>query len=64
MAFLAFTCTLAAPTVKLDSGTFIGVSSGTTSQFFGIPYAQPPCVHFLLPRYNQNVKLFIPEWET
>ncbi|KAF9535927.1 alpha/beta-hydrolase, partial [Agrocybe pediades] len=33
---------LGAPTVKLDSGTFTGISSGTTSQFFGIPYAQPP----------------------
>ncbi|KAF4622620.1 hypothetical protein D9613_009025 [Agrocybe pediades] len=28
---------LGAPTVKPDSGTFTGISSGTTSQFFGIP---------------------------
>lgn len=35
----------AAPTVKLDSATFTGVTSGTTSKFLGIPFAQPPYVH-------------------
>ncbi|KAF9553428.1 carotenoid ester lipase precursor [Agrocybe pediades] len=45
---------LAAPTVKLDSGTFTGISSGTTSQFFGIPYAQPPVgnLRLRLPQPN------------
>ena len=32
----------AAPTVTLDHGTFTGITSGSTSQFLGIPFAQPP----------------------
>ncbi|KAH9480374.1 Lipase 1 [Psilocybe cubensis] len=31
-----------APTVKLDSGTFIGVNDGSVQKFLGIPFAQPP----------------------
>ncbi|KDR71926.1 hypothetical protein GALMADRAFT_785342 [Galerina marginata CBS 339.88] len=33
---------LAGASVKLDSGTFTGISAGGVSQFLGIPYAQPP----------------------
>lgn len=33
---------VAAPTVTLDSGTFAGTTSGSVSQFLGIPFAQPP----------------------
>jgi hypothetical protein len=34
---------LAAPTVKLDAGTFTGtVASPNTQSFLGIPFAQPP----------------------
>lgn len=32
----------AAPTVTLDSATMTGVTSGSTNQFLGIPFAQPP----------------------
>ncbi|KAF8645414.1 hypothetical protein AX16_007829 [Volvariella volvacea WC 439] len=32
----------APPTVRLDSATITGVSSGSISQFLGIPYALPP----------------------
>ncbi|KAJ7046422.1 carotenoid ester lipase precursor [Mycena alexandri] len=42
----------AAPTVKLDNGTFIGVaSSSNTQSFLGIPFAQPPVgdLRFRLP---------------
>lgn len=34
----------AAPTVTLDSATVTGVTSGSTNQFLGIPFAQPPYV--------------------
>ncbi len=30
------------PTVALDNGTFTGITSGSVSQFLGIPFAQPP----------------------
>lgn len=30
------------PTVKLDNGTFTGITAGGVSQFLGIPFAQPP----------------------
>jgi hypothetical protein len=33
---------VAAPTVTLDDGTFTGATSGSVSQFLGIPFAQPP----------------------
>ena len=33
---------VAAPTVTLDNGTFMGTTSGSVSQFLGIPFAQPP----------------------
>lgn len=35
---------LAAPTVKLDAGTFTGTTDGISQRFLGIPFAQPPCV--------------------
>lgn len=31
-------------TVKLDNGTFTGISAAGVSQFLGIPFAQPPYV--------------------
>ena len=31
--------------VKLDNGTFVGVSQGATNKFLGVPFAKPPCVH-------------------
>lgn len=34
----------AAPTVTLDSATVTGITSGSTNQFLGIPFAQPPYV--------------------
>jgi hypothetical protein len=34
----------AAPTVTLDSATVTGVTLGSTNQFLGIPFAQPPYV--------------------
>jgi hypothetical protein len=52
-AFLAFSLfvgsasaapSLAAPTIKLDAGTFIGKTDGITQSFLGIPFAQPPYV--------------------
>ncbi|KAG7088902.1 hypothetical protein E1B28_012847 [Marasmius oreades] len=33
---------LAGPTVKLDSATVTGTSSGRVSSFLGIPFAKPP----------------------
>ena len=30
------------PIVKLDNGTFTGITAGGVSQFLGIPFAQPP----------------------
>lgn len=35
---------LAAPTIKLDAGTFTGKTDGVTQSFLGIPFAQPPYV--------------------
>ncbi|KAH9926258.1 alpha/beta-hydrolase [Epithele typhae] len=31
-----------APTIQLDNATVVGVSDGTTSSFYGLPYAKPP----------------------
>lgn len=31
-----------APTVTLDGATFTGKTSGTNTQFLGIPFVQPP----------------------
>ncbi|KAF8970831.1 carotenoid ester lipase precursor [Flammula alnicola] len=42
------------PSVKLDSGTFTGIASGSVSQFLGIPFAQPPIgdLRLRLPQPN------------
>ncbi|KAF8627374.1 hypothetical protein AX17_006189 [Amanita inopinata Kibby_2008] len=42
----------AVPTVKLDSGTFVGKNIGRVSEFLGIPFAQPPVgdLRFRLPQ--------------
>lgn len=40
------------PTLVLDNGTFVGNSSGRTSQFLGIPFANPP--------YVRTVSLGVP----
>ncbi|KAJ7258780.1 carotenoid ester lipase precursor [Mycena haematopus] len=45
---------LAAPTVTLDSGTFIGTAGTNTQSFFGIPFAEPPVgnLRYRLPVAN------------
>ena len=40
-----------APTVTLDSGTFVGVGDGTVDRFLGIPFAKPPYVLSILYFY-------------
>ncbi|KAL0577126.1 hypothetical protein V5O48_004879 [Marasmius crinis-equi] len=41
-AAVALAAPLAGPTVKLDSATVTGTSSGRVSKFLGIPFAKPP----------------------
>ncbi|KAH9968428.1 carotenoid ester lipase precursor [Lactifluus volemus] len=38
-------CADAPPQAYLDNGTFIGICRNETTQFLGIPYAQPPTSH-------------------
>lgn len=37
----------AAPTITASGGTFVGATSGTVQQFYGIPFAEPPYATFL-----------------
>ncbi|KAG7088897.1 hypothetical protein E1B28_012842 [Marasmius oreades] len=41
-ASIVLAASLAGPTVKLDSATVTGTSSGSVSRFLGIPFAKPP----------------------
>lgn len=43
----------AAPTTKLDQGTFVGKSSNGVSSFLGIPFALPPWVHCMTPALHE-----------
>jgi hypothetical protein len=48
----------AAPTIKLDAGTFTGTaSSSNTQSFLGIPFAKPPCV---LHKFCSAIFLTLP----
>ncbi|KAF8955264.1 carotenoid ester lipase [Flammula alnicola] len=40
--FYAFAAPLSGPTVTLEGASFVGVTSGTTEKYLGIPFAQPP----------------------
>lgn len=39
------------PTVILDKATVIGTTNGSVTSYYGIPYAEPPYVSSLEPRY-------------
>ena len=67
----------AAPTVALDGATVTGVTSGSTNQFLGIPFAQPayadlskptpqyllPFIHLIFPLRNRtgNLRFQLPQ---
>lgn len=46
------------PTVKLDNGTFIGKSVLNVHKFYGIPFAQPPCVK-LRPKVQFSLTVLV-----
>lgn len=44
-----------AATVKLDNATVVGLTSGSVTSYWGIRYAQPPCVYlFIVPLVIAN----------
>ncbi|KAF8554667.1 alpha/beta-hydrolase [Imleria badia] len=43
-----------APTVTLDSATVTGITSGSTNQCLGIPFAEPPYLPQTSPPYNTS----------
>ncbi len=46
------------PTVKLDSGTFLGETDGDTDNYLGIPFAKPPCVQCLFLLVDALIELY------
>ena len=36
---------MASPTVKLDQATVFGITNGSVTSYYNIPFAEPPYVH-------------------